>query len=431
MRIWKLICLIGIAQISFGQLDHSLPLMHQLPQRTMINPSYQFEHDFVLGGGFAFRFEHSGNALKETWRVEDQTLIIDSDQWVNNLDPVNQMNTDFEIQSFLIGFNSGKLTWSFNHSFRNQIHSEYSRGLAQLIHFGNGPFVGDTMNLDLAMDWTSYSTLNVGLAWNTTNISIGGRLHYLSGVQRLQTDPGELSLYTDDEIYQLRFQSDAVIRSASFVSAEDIDRLTFEFTGVESYKWFTRNHGFAIDLGATARISDKLEIEMSVLDWGSIYWDEVKELTLAESFEFEGIDLDEVLDLDSLTFDMALDSLSDLAGVTESTKENERQSLQPRIIFGAKYEITPKWSLSGIYMNSAIGDKSFSTYALGTQIKPFSWLNLGANAAHRLDRWHFGFNTSVQISFLQFYLATDHVPGLFSLNELGSSSIRLGGNLRF
>jgi len=431
MRILVTIIFCGLCQFLFAQMDHSLPLMKQLPQQTMINPSYQFDHNLVLGGSFAFRFEHSGDALKETWEVKDKTLIIDSDQWVRNLDPTNTMNTDFEIQTFLIGFKSGNFSWSINHSFRNQIFSKYSKGLAELIHFGNGPFVGDTMNLDLEMDWTSYSTLNLGLAWNTRNISIGARVHYLSGVQRLQTDPGALSLYTDDEIYQLRFQSDAVIRSASFISAEDIDRLTFEFTGVESYKWFTKNHGVALDLGATLHLGDKFDLELSVLDMGMITWDEVNELTLAKSFEFEGIDLDEVLDLDSLTFDMTLDSLRDLAGVTETTEKDYKQSLQPRIIFGAKYQFTPKWSMSGLYMNSAIGDESFSTYALGLQYEPFSWLNLGVNAAQRLERMHFGFNTSVQISFVQLFFATDHLPGLFSLNELGSSSVRFGGNLRF
>ena len=434
MRQLVLILTVCISLPAFGQWDHSLLLMRDEVQRSSLQPAFNLsntEDGFFIATGLNFRFEHSGKGLEGTWEVEDKVLKINTDKWVENLDPINKLNSDSEIQSFLIGWKTGNLTWTIGHSFRNQVYSKYEKGLAQFIHFGNGPYVGDTLNMGIGMDWQSYGSLHAGLSWKLKNLTVGARLHYLSGAQLLEIDPGELSLYTNEEVYQLQFTSDLNVRSASFLSAEDIDNLTFEFTGVESYQWFTRNHGFALDLGVEFQWSDRFVVEASILDMGAITWDEVQDYTTASEFEFEGIDFNEVADLDSLTFEEALDSLQDLAGVTESSESNVTRSLSPRLMLGAHWNITDQWQLSGIYMLQSHREEALPTYALGLRWTPFSWVTVGSNMAHRFDRLHWGMNISVQVAFARAFIATDHVPALFSLDELGSSSIRMGGALIF
>lgn len=427
--------MIGLLLISSwalrGQWDHSLPMMKDNVLRTMSNPASTTDHDWFIGGGFGFRFEHSGNGIKDVWTVEDRTLIFNTDEWVRKLDDHNEFFSDSEIQTFLVGGKLGKFRWTFGHAFRNNIYTNYSKGLAEFIHFGNANYVGETMDLGFSTDWMSYSTLHAGLSWEIKNISIGARLHYLSGAQWLSTDPGDLSLFTNEEFYQLEFQSDLQIRSSSFISAEDIGSLQFEFSGVEAYKWFSKNHGLALDLGAEYRLGSQLEAEVSILDLGAIRWVEVNDYTTSPSFTFEGINFGEISDLDSLDFDEALDSLEAMAGVTESIEENVLTNLNPRMMIGLHWTPNDRWRVSGLFMSHAVQGNAYNTVALGVQYAPFKWWKIGANVAHRKHHTQFGFHTMADIAFVQLFFATDHVPALFSLNDLGNSGVRFGGALVF
>jgi hypothetical protein len=414
-----------------AQSDVGILMMRNIPQHALVQPAHTFEGLEIGLPGVGFRWNHTGDAFKDAWSVENRKLIIDSDAWVDALDDENEISSEFDVSTFMVGWKTGNLHWSLGHSFRNRVESIYSKGLAEFIHYGNGPYVGETMDLGLELDWTSYSDLHFGLALEIADVSVGARVHYLSGAQWLNIEPGDLSLFTNEDIYQLQFMSDMEVRSSSFISAEDIDNLTWEFSGLETYRWFSRNHGFAFDIGASATVLESLTLEVSVLDMGFIQWSEVEVFTPAESFEFDGLDFDDIADLDSLSFNDALDSLNQLAGVEESLEEDVVINFQPRIILGAHWQPSEAIRLSAMYMNTAAGDRSLSTIALGAEVRPFKWWSLGLNTSNRMDRWNLGFHTVMDIAFVQLYFATDHVPGLFSLDGLASSSVRIGGNLRF
>lgn len=431
-KLFLSIIILSITQLGYGQLEVGLPQMKHLWQSNWLNPGITPEKDLIIVlPGLYFGFHHSGEPFKDVWKVENRTLVLDLNTWVGNLDDNNDVFTRFELPTISVAKKFGAMTWSVGHSFRNQANVQYPRELIELIHYGNAPYIGETLDLGTSVNWTSYSDFNVGLAYQIGIISVGARAHFLNGIQYLETERNDISLHTDEDIYQLTFATDMLLRSSSFLTAEDLDALSFEFTGLETYEWFSRNKGFSLDLGASVEFFDRLTAELSILDLGSIKWKDVKEYTSNGSYTYEGVEVENLADFDSLSFDETLDTIGKILGVEETDGENFRQTLNSRLYLGLHFMLTDDLRLSGVYTNETFGDKSYSGYGLGAQYDPIPWWSIGTMVSSRYDQWAWGLNTSVRIGFVELYLQSENILSVVNLNDLGNGSGRVGLNLVF
>ena len=431
-KLFLFVILGCISNMGYGQLEVGLPQMKQLWQSNWLNPGVTPDKDVIIAlPGLYFGFHHSGEPFNDVWTIEDRTLVLDLDTWVDNLDDNSDVFTRFELPTISVAKKFGNMTWSVGHVFKNQANINYPKSLIELIHYGNAPYIGETLDIGTDLSWTSYSDFNVGLAYQLGIISVGARLHFLNGIQYLDTEKSDISLHTDDDVYQLTFTTDMLLRSSSFITADDLDALSFEFTGLETYEWFTRNKGFSLDLGASVEFFDRLTAELSVLDLGSIKWEEVTDYASQGSYTYEGVEVENLADFDSLSFEESLDTIGKILGVEESEGESFRQTLNSRLYLGLHFMLTDDIRLSGVFTNETFGDKSYSGYGLGAQYDPVSWWSIGTMVSSRYDQWAWGLNTSVRIGFVELYLQSENILSVVNLNDLGNGSGRVGLNLVF
>ena len=415
-----------------GQLDLTLTGTDHLWQKNLINPSFQTDDNLTISlPALQFGFYHSGDPFKDVWKVEGNTLFIDTKEWLDNLDERNDVFSQFELPTLHLAHRSGDMVWSIGHTFRNNAVINYRKDLISLVHEGNATMIGESMDLDTDVEWTSFSAFHFGLSWEIDNLTVGGRFSYLSGIQYLDTPQEHVSLYTDEEAYQLEFNTDYKIRSSSFITAEDLSALNFEFTGLETFKLFTKNSGMSVDLGATLKFGDNWKAEASVLDLGFINWKDVASYRSQGTFVYEGVEVDDLADFDSLSFEETLDTIGNILGFEEVEEDDFRQNLSPRVYLGLSWQISPAWSVRGVYANASIRDEGFSAFGLGTQYEILDWWHVGTMVSRKFERWHWGFNTDVRLGFVQVYFATDNVLSVFDVKNLSSGNLRLGANLVF
>lgn len=198
------------------------------------------------------------------------------------------------ISTFDLGYKiSDKLAVSVGHSWRLQSGIGYGQGIVNLATFGNAPFIGQRIDLGTYVDYAAFNEIYLGGAYNFGKITFGGRVKYLSGIENLSTGNSNFSIYTDDEIYELTIAADYQLYNSRVLVYEDIDNFEVDTESYLSFNNFlSKNHGLAIDLGATMQISDQLKVILSASDMGSITWNNTPIIyEVSRDTKLEGIDI--------------------------------------------------------------------------------------------------------------------------------------------
>lgn len=431
-KIAILFALFGVMLNANAQLDLGLFTMNNQWKKSQLNPAHAADERMTIAfPGLAFAFNHSGDPFANVWSVENQTLIIDTEQWLDNLEPSNDFRSRFELATLEVAFRNKNWTWSLGHTFRNGATGNYSKSLVELLHNGNAPYIGDTLQLNADLEWRSVSAFHLGLSWGLDNFRVGGRVHFLNGIQFLNMNNSQVDLYTDPEAYQLTFLTDAMIQSSSFLAVEDIDALSFEFTGLEVYDLFTKNNGLAFDIGAQMDISSSLMAEVSLLDLGFIRWDETEVYQSNTTVTYDGVEVSDLSNFDSLSFSEALDTLGRLLEFESRTESGFRESLNSRLYLGLHWQVNEKLGLSGVYANTTWRDEAVHAFGLGLRYQAFKWWNIGTMVNRRYDRWSWGLNTQFDFGMVELYFTSDNLISVFGISSLENSTIRVGANLVF
>ncbi|MGI9159150.1 MAG: DUF5723 family protein, partial [Saprospiraceae bacterium] len=192
-----------------------------------VNPAF-FPKDkkIVLGlPGFGVDAAHSGDVgYNDLFRREGDRRLIDLGRLVDRLEPENRVHYEHRFETVSLGIRlPAGLFLQAGHSVRLQTAARYPKTLAQLLWNGNGPYVGETLDIAPDVEVFDFNELSLGLGWGTERVRLGGRLKYLSGISALRTDENRqrATVYTDNDIYQLALETDYAFHSASIIS--DID----------------------------------------------------------------------------------------------------------------------------------------------------------------------------------------------------------------
>jgi hypothetical protein len=399
----------------------------------MLNPALTPQDDgFVLSlPGLYFGFNHSGKPFEDVWSVTDHTLFLDTDKWVDNLDDNNDVFSRFELPTVQLAWHRRDWTWSLGHTFRNQLAFTYPKDLIELIHFGNAPYIGETLDLGIGAEWMSYSSFHFGLAWDSEMFSVGARIHLLNGIQYLNVEPSEVSVFTNDDIYQLEFKTDLEMLSSSFISADDIDALDFELTGLETFDLFTKNRGLAFDLGVSMKLGEDWRAELSVLDLGFINWQDARTYTSKGEFSYEGTEIRDLANFDTLTFKQSLDTIGRILNVEEESELDFNTTLAARVYLNLHWQMNDKLQLSAMYASESYLDDIRFAYGVGAHYTILDNWGVGTVVSNRFDKWNWGLNTRFRLGFVELFLLSDNILSSLDLNGLGNGNMRAGLNFVF
>jgi len=413
----------------FGQQNLSLHGLNHLIDQQSVKPTYFGEQRFELS-----LFPISINIFSNGPTYEDflggseseRVLIYPEDKF--NFGQGNFFRVAASLETFRLIYTPNNWSFSLSHAIKGIGLIDYSGALPAVAIQGNAPFIGQNISLDTDFSFQAYQEYAFGAAIQLDNITIGGRLKYLSGIATVITRKSEINLLTDDDIYQLFLDMDVEIdvagNNTSSLNDIDLGRIGFNFSG---------NHGVGIDLGIDWQINESMSFSVSLLDIGEINWKKSpRTYTANETFEFDGLSLG-TLTFDGeevLNFDTAQDSL-DIIKFDENPGAFST-NLSPQLYVGVGYEINEKWHLNATGYYTSIHNNTFSAFSLGANYQLFKNFNIGtAYGVMNDETFLLGLNATLQLGSLQLYAMTDNILSRFQLENSRTINTRFGLGFTF
>lgn len=439
---FRTIIRLAVCALPFSVSAQQELMLHSLPDvwhSTSTNPAFFPENKkFALGlPGISLDAEHSGDiSYHDIFVRENGKTVIDFGNVISKLNPENTLRFDQRNETVTLGFRlPGKLRLQAGHATRSSGVIVYPKSLPELLWNGNGPYIGQTLQIGLRADVASWNEWSAGVSRQFGKLTLGARAKLLTGMSSLVTDPNHptATVYTDPDIYQLTLHTDYAFYSTSIISAFDTSGLGFK-VGLGSLKGsaFSKNTGAALDFGLQYQISDKWSLDASVLDVGAkIKWSSKSHYYLSQgdySYEgqvFPGADI--INGADSLDFTTKLDSLNDIFNFQKS-EASYITELPLRGYVGLHYQLSRRWSLgASAYFEHRKNDTD--TYAIGASARwqTFKWLSLGAvYSVNQRSAANFGFHAILQPGPLQIYFSSDNLLNAFTPKNSPAVNLRAG-----
>jgi opacity protein-like surface antigen len=264
------------------------------------NPAFFPENKrFIIGlPGIGLDAAHSGDvSYKDIFVKDGDRTLLNFSNALAKLDPTNTVFFEQRIETASIGLRlPGKIWLQAGHANRLSGSITYPKTLPALIWEGNAQYIGQTVDIGLQTDIADWNEWSVGLAKGFGNFRVGVRGKYLTGVTSLRTDKdhGKATVTTSNDIYQLSLATDYGFHASSLISAIDTSGLGFDLSvGELSGKAFSKNTGFALDLGVQFKLNEKITLDLALLDLGGkIKWTENSNYFISQGeFQYDGVTL--------------------------------------------------------------------------------------------------------------------------------------------
>lgn len=422
-------------------------MLHSLPEvwhSTSTNPAFFPENKIVAIGlpGIGLDAAHSGKiAYSDIFIKDGDRTLIDFSNALSKLDPLNEVNFEQRIETVSLGIRlPGKIWLQAGHANRLSGVLQYPKALPAIIWEGNAQYIGQTVDIAPKTTISDWNEWYLGLAKGFGNLRLGLRAKYLTGVTALRTDAGHntATVLTSDDIYQLTLNTDYGFHTSSLISAIDTSGLGFDLSvGEISGKAFSKNTGFAIDLGAQFKVNERITLDLSLLDLGGkIKWTENANYFISQgSLEYEGATIpggDIINGSDSLDFSTKLDTLNDIFNF-QKTAQNFETKLPLRAYVGGHYELTKRISFSvSAFFQKHEDEKAAVAVGAGARWKPLKWISLGAMySVNQRSAANLGFHLALKPGPVQLYFASDNLLNAFSVKNSPAVNLRAGLGLIF
>ncbi len=417
--------------------------MKSTQQALYVNPSFMPKGKiFVSVPGISmlsFGATNSAFSFNDLFtKRADDSLQINTANVISNLKPLNFFSTELneEIVGFGIKLSDGY--FSFSSTFKMQTNFAYPKDLIQFAFEGNGKsYIGERASLDgISISLNSYVEHAFGYTKEINDkLTVGARLKLISGLANIKTDVNNLGIYTDPTSYAITIDGSAGIQSSNVLALlGDSTTTAAEQKAIEqsakSSLYNFANKGVGIDLGGTYHINEKLSVNASIIDLGSISWKaNVKNYKTNDiNFTFDGIDLNEFLnDTTQKPLDRLSDTLQKILNYEENT-DKYATSLRTKIYLGANYNLTKNFNAGALIFNEFIGGKYRPGLSLSMNATVKNWLVATLNYSIYNGAFsNVGLGLSMRGGPIQFYIMTDNL--LSFVNPLNTRNVHLCGGM--
>lgn len=423
-----------------AQQELMLHTMPDLWHANSINPAFFPKDKKVAIGlpGYSLDAAHSGKLSYNDFLVKDgDRTILSFSNAISKLEQENEVFADQRIETLSLGLRFGKWAVQAGHANRLNAFIAYPRDLAEVLWNGNGPYVGQSKNLGLHMNFYDWNEWSVGISRHSERLSLGLRIKLLNGVSTFQTDAdhSRATVYTDPDIYQLTLQTDYGFYSSSIINAIDTSGLGFDIDVDDvAAKLFSSNTGTAFDFGLEFRPTKKLSISASVLDMGGrINWKENAAYFRSEGtytyngVVFEGAGI--ISGTDSLDFNQQLDTLNDIFKFNKFAREY-RTEMPQRLFAGATYQLNKRFQLGVSVFAQNANNVRRSGAGVSLRWQPLRWISGGIMySVNNRSAANLGLHVALKPGPVQLYFASDHIPAVFNLRGQPAANLRMGASI--
>ena len=423
--------LVVSVSIGFSQSYISLYNFNHINQNLLVNPASPHNYKLVVGipgiGGLSTHINNKnlGSILEEGGDPNENLGNA-----ISALRPKDRINTTQSLDGIFVGFATDRGYWTITAQQKTDFNMTMPSELMKFLYFGNAGsgYVGKSLDL---------STFNIeaivrneyGIGYQhkvDSNLIIGGRFKYVSGVSNIYTQRFNASIYSDIE--NINVNTDILINTAGVYNGIlDSDNPLGYYSGGA----FGKNTGMSIDLGAYYRINKRFDVSGSVLNLGWVKWrKDLRGLEIKGDFDFYGVEAG--FPFDSLDFGGFLDSTVSRIEVNEVDINSYTTSLPSHFIISGQFYATEKHVFGVLYQGSMWNNTLYSNYGVMYNGRYSKWFNLMVGYSvidNSLNNMTLG--ASVRLGPFQIYALTDNTFGFLSPSKIVATNVRAGITLSF
>ncbi|MCF8303327.1 MAG: DUF5723 family protein [Bacteroidales bacterium] len=425
---------------SFGlkaQNNVVLHNFHSVPQSVYTNPSIIPEPKLTVGipglSSIYFNYHNSSLTVNDilTERAADDSLDVDIEGMLGVMEEENQMLLNVQNDVLFVGtrINKGYLSLGVNHE--TNLLFNYPKELIEFVYYGNADerFLNETVDFSATdVGLGSYLAYHVGYSSpipGFEDLTIGGRLKFLKGMAAISVERMDVNFTTSSDpetVYNLSGHSDFLIHTAGLSTDDDTD-ITDNLLSNE-------NSGFAIDLGATYKVNDKITASAAITDMGSINWKTALKSYESDfkDFEYDGFYFNEKNDSTDI-MQAFTDTLEATFNVTETETEFST-SLPTRFNISGNYKINKKSSAGAMFYGTSYGDTFIPVINLNYNYKVNRAIHLKAAYSIINNTYsNIGLGLSLNLGPIQAYFIGDNLVGLMDPDNARQANLRFGLNV--
>jgi hypothetical protein len=444
MKKTLLIILAGfIGSVAVAQNEGTLTFMNSLPQVTYNNPAIMTKYKLSVGlpgSSIAMFYSNNGFAYKDVYTKVHDSVKADLPKLNSALKPNNYVTQAMQIDVFRFGMQiTSKWYVSLNSTAKIYNRFLLPKDLTNLFINGNADFVGRTATLSPKAESITYLETALGGSYQVDDrFTIGGRLKLLKGITNVTTQSATMNLSVDNS-YVLTANAGMDVRTSG---VNNFTQSNFDF-GSHVKDYFT-NTGFAVDLGATYKLQDRLTLGASLIDIGTIKWNNnTYGYTLDPAkakYTFSGVDLTKIVNGDNNYLNSIGDTIQARFKVKEGAIGSYSAPIPGKMYLSGMYEVKKNFTAGAVFF----AEKFRGRYAAGVTIgvnkhfgRIFSAAGSYTVASNSFN--NLGLGMSLNLSPIQIYMVGDNLLRMpFSGSELNSFinntkffNVRLGLNYVF
>ena len=417
-----------------AQIELGTHFMTNITQHNLTNPATFSDYKINVSLPSIYAgFYNSSLAPDDVLEKRGTTHFLDVNRLINQVAADGlSFQTNVNVETFAFSFQAKKWQVSLNHGVRVSTFHHIPKEMLEFAWGGNAQFVGKTINIAPMQNITAYQEFGLGFGYKIgAHLTLGTRLKYLMGTATYSTSNSKANIYTDPEYYQFSAETDYLINTGGLPEA---DVANGEFLNLENFEpnLFGSNKGFALDFGASLDLTEKLNIQTSILNIGKITWkDEVNNYWSKGSFTFEGLDFQPILSEGKLDLKQITDTLASTFNF-ETTKNTFSTVLPSSFYLSGSYQLQPSLTVGGLFF--AQGFQSDMTTAVAVNVKKDfgTTFSLGGQYAFVEGGVHnFGLSTTLKLGPVQLFATSDNVIPLVHPLKAQNVNIRFGMNLVF
>lgn len=410
---------------------------NNVAQSTMLNPATKVQSNVTIGlVGLGMQLNLPHINLADIF-TKGQSVTQTIDGFLTSTDK-SLKNINFELQTgMFVGFRILKKNYFSLGAYADmRLHASIPKDPLNLLWNGTAPYLNKT--LDIAPQVYANLNLVYHLGYSrqiNDQLTIGARVKLISGVQNIMTTQNQLNLEirsndtNNNNTYRYLLKSNYAIsfNNASLVG-KSIDFASLLFAnGI---------NGFGLDFGINYKINEKWSVSASVLDIGSITWNN-DVITLQKrgiNNSYEGLVFNDISSIrNGNGIGTKLDSIVKNIGF-DTIKKAYQTSLPSKFYIGGEYALRPTTKINANFFGYFSPINGIFDYAFGISASQKFWsildLKLGWNIYNH-DPANLSLGFSLNLGYFQVYAMTENIIAAFRYDQANRFNLQLGVNFNF
>ncbi|HCW07239.1 MAG TPA: hypothetical protein DGG95_07740 [Cytophagales bacterium] len=274
---------------------------------------------------------------------------------------------------------------------------------------GNAAYVGQTASISPKAESTTLLETSLGGAYQVDEkLTVGVRLKFLKGITNLTTQSANMTL-TEDSNFALTANASMDVRSSGIHNFSDSN---FDFGNhIHDY---LKNNGFAIDLGATYKLNDKLALGASLIDIGKIHWQNntygYRIDPEKANYTFPGVDLSKVINGNGDYLKSLGDTLQNRFQVQQNPIGSYSTPLPGKMYLNGMYEVKKNLTLGAVFFSERFRGRLSSGLTLGANKHFGKWVSTSLTYTVTSNSFNnIGAGFSLNLAPVQIYFVGDNI----------------------